>query len=230
MRCYLSTFTVFGFLIISGIADAQTCDHSNGISIHEKREGFISLFNGESFNGWTGDTVNYQIQNNCITTVTTDDKPDGNLMTVAEYGDFIIRFEFELTAGANNGLGLRGPVQGDVTHEGMEIQILDDNHEKYKDIKPYQFTGSLYGVAPAKRGHLRPVGEWNFAEVVLLGNTIKVKLNDTVILDYDWTQDIKNGTVDGLKHPGLLRKKGHIGFLGHGTIVRFRNIRIKKLD
>ncbi|HRN55528.1 MAG TPA: DUF1080 domain-containing protein [Agriterribacter sp.] len=226
MRYHLSTFTVAGFLIFSGITNAQT----HHISVNEKREGFRLLFNGNNFDGWTGDTVNYRIWNNCITTITTNDQPGGNLMTAAEYGNFIIRFEFELTAGANNGLGLRGPVEGDVTHEGMEIQLLDDNHEKYKDIKPYQFTGSLYGVAAAKRGHLRPVGEWNNAEVILAGNTIKVTLNGTVVLDYDWTEDLKNGTVDGLKHPGLLKKKGHLGFLGHGTIVRFRNIRIKKLD
>lgn len=226
MRFYFSTFTVFGFLAFSGITNAQSHD----ISANEKQQGFTSLFNGNNFDGWTGDTVNYQIRNNCIMTIATNDKPGGNLMTIAEYDDFIIRFEFALTAGANNGLGVRGPVEGDVTHEGMEIQLLDDQHEKYKDIKPYQFTGSLYGVAPAKQGHLRPVGEWNKAAVTVLGNTIKVILNDKVILDYDWTEDIKNGTADGVAHPGLLRKKGHVGFLGHGTIVRFRNIRIKKLN
>jgi len=30
-------------------------------------------------------------------------------------------------------------------------------------------------------------------------------------------------------HPGLARAAGHIGFLGHGTLVQFRNIRIKQL-
>lgn len=226
MRSHLSAFIFFGFIVFSGITNAQT----HHLSVNEKKEGFRSLFNGHNFDGWTGDTVNYQIEHNCITTVTTNDKSGGNLMTVAEYGDFVIRFEFALTAGANNGLGLRGPVEGDVTHEGMEVQLLDDQHEKYKDIKPYQFTGSLYGVGPAKKGHLRPVGEWNEAEVILLGHTIKVTLNDKVILDHDWAEDIKNGTADGLAHPGLLRKKGHVGFLGHGTIVRFRNIRIRQFD
>ena len=34
---------------------------------------------------------------------------------------------------------------------------------------------------------------------------------------------------DGKEHPGLFNKKGHIGFLGHGSPVKFRNIRIKEL-
>ena len=37
-------------------------------------------------------------------------------------------------------------------------------------------------------------------------------------------------TVDGRNHPGLFNKKGHIGLLGHGAGIQFRNIRIKSLD
>jgi hypothetical protein len=51
-----------------------------------------------------------------------------------------------------------------------------------------------------------------------------------VILDADITEARKNGTADGKEHPGLLRESGHIGFLGHGSNVQFRNIRIKDLS
>jgi len=49
-------------------------------------------------------------------------------------------------------------------------------------------------------------------------------------LDGDITEARKNGAADGKQHPGLLRDSGHIGFLGHGSIVQFRNIRIKDLS
>ena len=52
----------------------------------------------------------------------------------------------------------------------------------------------------------------------------------TVILDGDLTEARKNGAADGKSHPGLLRNSGHIGFLGHGSPVQFRNIRIKDLS
>ena len=50
-----------------------------------------------------------------------------------------------------------------------------------------------------------------------------------VILDGNIRDAVKNGTPDGKEHPGLFNKKGHIGFLGHGSPVKFRNIRIKEL-
>ena len=59
------------------------------------------------------------------------------------------------------------------------------------------------------------------------GPKVKVILNGTAILDADITEARKNGTVDGQKHPGLSRNSGHIGFLGHGSPVQFKNIRIK---
>jgi hypothetical protein len=94
----------------------------------------------------------------------------------------------------------------------------------------YQYHGSVYGTIPAKRGFLKPVGEWNYEEVIVRGPKIKVILNSTVILDGDLTEARKNGTADGKKHPGLMRETGHIGFLGHGSEVQFKNIRVKDLS
>jgi HEAT repeat protein len=188
-------------------------------------EGFISLFNGKDLTGWTGDTNGYVAENGEMIC-----RPGGNLYTENEYGDFVIRFEFKLTAGANNGLGIRAPLAGDAAYEGMEIQILDDSADQYKDLHPYQYHGSIYGVVPAERGHLKPVGEWNFEEVTAKGRRITVKLNGAAIVDADIDKASAPRAVDGKNHPGLKRDKGHIGFLGHGTVVEFRNIRIKELD
>jgi len=112
---------------------------------------------------------------------------------------------------------------------GMEIQVLDNTAEVYKDLHAYQYHGSVYGVVPAKREFLKPLGEWNSEEIIASGNHIKVIFNGTVIVDADIAEASKNGTVDGRPHPGLLRKEGHIGFLGHGSVVKFRNIRVKEL-
>ena len=111
----------------------------------------------------------------------------------------------------------------------MELQILDNTALIYKDLKPYQYHGSIYGVVPAKRGYLKPVGEWNSEEVIANGRQITVKLNGVTIVDADIDEASASGTIDGNEHPGLKREKGHIGFLGHGSHVEFRNIRIKEL-
>jgi hypothetical protein len=65
--------------------------------------------------------------------------------------------------------------------------------------------------------------------VVAKGNRITITLNGTVIVDGDIAEASANGTIDGQNHPGLKRQKGHVGFLGHGSVVKFRNIRVKEL-
>lgn len=195
----------------------------------EKREGFEPLFNGYNLDGWRGNKTQYQAIDGMIVVDPGASGRSGNLYTEKEYADFNFRFEFLLTPGANNGLGIRAPLTGDAAYGGVELQILDNTASIYANLKPYQYHGSLYGVAPAKRGYLKPVGEWNSQEVIIKGSRYKVILNGTTILDVDAKEAIKNGAMDGRDHPGLKNTKGHIGFLGHGSEVKFRNIRIKEL-
>jgi HEAT repeat protein len=195
----------------------------------EKKEGFKSLLNGKDLDHWIGNKTDYVMENNELL-VRPKRGGHGNLFTAEEYSDFIFRFDFKLTPGANNGLGIHTPLEGDAAYEGKELQILDDTAEIYANLQPYQYHGSVYGIIAAKRGALNPVGEWNSQEVVVKGNHIKITLNGTVIVDGDWKEASKNGTADHKDHPGLERNTGHIGFLGHGAELAFRNIRIKDLS
>jgi hypothetical protein len=194
----------------------------------EAKEGFSLLFDGTHINEWTGNTVGYVIKEGALV-VNPENGSGGDLFTKNEYGDFIYRFDFQLTPGANNGIGIHAPLQGDAAYLGMEVQVLDSEDPQYANLQPYQYHGSVYGVMPAKRGFLRPIGEWNNEEIMVKGTKIKVTLNGTVILEGDYMAASKNGTIDHNQHPGLLNKTGHIGFLGHGDILRFKNMRIKRL-
>ena len=194
----------------------------------EKEEGFILLFNGRNLDGWTGDKVSYKVEDGMIV-IDPGNDGGGNLYTEKEYSDFVFRFEFQLTPGANNGLGIRTPVEGDAAYVGMELQILDNTAAVFADLRPYQYHGSVYGVIAARRGFLRPIDEWNYEEVTVRGTKIRVELNGAVIVNGDIAEARDKGTADGADHPGLKNSKGHIGFLGHGSVVRFRNIRIKEL-
>lgn len=188
-------------------------------------DGFLPLFNGIDLSGWTGDTAGYRFEDDILIA-----DPKGNLYTEAEYGDFVLRFEFKLTPGANNGIGIRVPTDQKASQEGMEIQILDDSAEKFAEAKPWQRHGSVYGVVPAKTGHLKPVGEWNEEEITVHGTRVKVVVNGAVIVDADLAP-FRDGapTPDGKKHPGLKRTRGHISLAGHGSLLYFRNMRIKLL-
>jgi hypothetical protein len=200
---------------------------ANSLTEAEKAEGFTSLFNGKDLSNWAGNEHSYSVED--ATIVIRPDKSGGNLYTAEEYSDFVFRFEFKLTPGANNGLGIRTPIEGNAAYLGYELQILDNTAEVYAKLEPYQYHGSVYGIIPAKRGYLKPVGAWNSEEVYIKGDKIRITLNGTIIVDGDLKEASKNGTIDGLDHPGLQRSSGHIGFLGHGSLLWFRNIRIKEL-
>ena len=187
--------------------------------------GFTSLFTGTDLTGWAGAVDNYEVRDGAIVC-----KPGqgGTLHTKESYGDFIVRFEFLLPPGGNNGLAIRYPGSGDPAYTGMcELQVLDSEHPKYAKLDPRQYHGSAYGMAAARRGHLRPTGEWNEQQVTVQGSRITVELNGTTILD----ADLKDVTefLDGKAHPGKDLKEGFFGFAGHGDPVMFRRIAIKRL-
>ena len=200
---------------------------------------FEPLFDGHSLKGWV--LNNPRGDGYGVTNVVTEGITNavifcakgggGNLLTEKEYGDFVLRFDFRLRDGSNNGLAFRSPMSGgSLAYDGNELQVLDGvGYEQIHNatLQPSQFHGSLYGVAPAKRGALKPNGQWNHQEVTAIGRQIKVRLNSRTILDVD-INDITDPKVLK-KHPGLLRERGHIGFLGHNDYVEFANIRIKEI-
>ena len=234
-------------------------------------EGFVSLFNGKDLTGWYGsqmygvETIDVKLNNGTTKKEAVlaclpgrKAKGDrGNLLTVREYRNFILRFEFLMPENGNNGLGIRTPgPEVDAAYSGMcELQLLDDGGSSYYDaaakkdkLKPYQYTGSVYGVVPSRRdnvgkqiwgkdknftgggSYVRKPGMWNFEEVRVIGSEIEVYLNGYLVTKADVSAFKGDGdTPDGKKHPGLHNAKGHIGWLGHGHAVKWKNIRIKEL-
>jgi hypothetical protein len=214
-----------------------------GVFPQAQEEGFTPLFNGKDLTGWVygrraGGAENrtgrgYQVENGVLFTTKED---GGNLFTEKQYADFVLRFDFKLTENANNGIGIRAPLEGDAAYTGIEIQVLDDSGSEYTNLRPAQYHGSIYHMFPAKRGHQKPVGEWNSEEITVKGRQITVKLNGVTITDGN-LDDVKDEDLlsrhRDLSRPegsrGIANTRGHVGLLGHGTRVEFRNIRIREL-
>ena len=201
-------------------------EEANRLLASHGDDGFQSIFNGRDLRGWSGAVDDYMVQDGAILC-----KPNqgGTLYTDQQYGDFVVRLEFKLPEGGNNGLAIRYPGHGTPAYDGMtELQVLDSEHPKYATLDKRQYHGSAYGMVPATRGYLRPTGEWNFQEVTVRGPTIRVELNGSVILDADLSK--VNQFMQDTPHPGKDLTSGHFGFAGHNDPVAFRKIEIKRVD
>ncbi len=205
-----------------------SCATSSSGAKRVPESAFTQLFDGKTLNGWK--LINakgpaYYVKDGAIV---CPNKARGDLMTEKEYSDFILRLDFKTSPGGNNGIGIRTPLeQGEMAYIGNEIQILDDYHPKYNDLKVGQNCGSVYRTLPAKTGALKKAGEWNSIEIQAMGRHIRVILNGQEVVDGN-LNDVRD-TETLRRHTGMFRDRGHIGFLGHDTHVEFRNIRIHEL-
>lgn len=191
-------------------------------------EGFVEQINGKDLSNWQGALDSYEVVDGAIRCKV---KKGGDLLTKEPFENGIIRVEFKLPPGGNNGIALRTPLGGKSAADGLELQVIDSDgynaaHPK-SPLQPYQYHGSLYHCVGAKHGYLRPVGEWNFQEIEVQGQKIKVTLNGTKILDVD----IATFDRSQIAHPpkGLDNTQGFIGFAGHSDPVEFRSFKVKKL-
>jgi hypothetical protein len=203
-------------------AQAQDGQPLNQLTEQEKELGFELLFDGGPLSPeiWQSSIDGYPVKDGYFVC-----DRGGNLQTKKAYSDFIFRFEFKLPKNGNNGVGIRTTSPNlDAAYHGMELQIIDDD---YPNLQEWQHHGSIYGVVPAKVGSLKPIGEWNYEEIIAIGPFIKVIVNGQLIVDADIT-NVK--PIHDAEHPGLHNKSGFIGFLGHGDPVEFRNVRILDLS
>lgn len=194
-------------------------------------EGYQELINGRDLSNWQGAVDSYEVKDGQILC-----KPGkgGDLLSMEEYENFKLRVEFKLPPAGNNGIAIRTPLDGKSASDGLELQVIDSDGYNAKQaaagkpgLEPYQYHGSIYHCVGAKHGYLRPAGEWNFQEIEVQGQRIKVTLNGTTILD----ADIDTFDRSQIKHPpkGLDRRSGHIGFAGHSDPVAFRSFKVKRL-
>jgi hypothetical protein len=203
-------------------------DEANKMLAQRDSSGFVELNNARDLSNWQGAVSSYEIVDGAI--VCKKGK-GGDLLSKDEYENFVLRVEFKLPAGGNNGIALRTPLGGHSSKDGLELQVIDSDgynaaHPK-APLKPYQYHGSLYNCVGAKHGFLRPVGEWNFQEIEVRGQKIKVTLNGTKILDVDI--DAFDRSQIEAPPKGLDRRKGLIGFAGHSDPVSFRSFKVKPL-
>ena len=207
----------------------------NELTEKEQKEGWILLFDGKTLDGWKTNEMKPSktpVEDACINPY----KCGGYLMVhEKQWGDFVLRIDFKISEKCNSGIFLRTyPLHGvggkSVGYNGLEMQILDSG------TKGYQDTGALYDLVRPNVNAMKPVGEWNHAEIVCKANIVVIKLNGEQVASMDldeWTEP--NKRPDGTEHkfPTAWKdhpREGYIGLQDHGHPVWFKNIKLKPLE
>lgn len=192
-------------------------DTANKLSAAEAKEGFKLIFDGKTLDGWkyrrNEGKRSWSVQNGMLVNALGKDEHGTDIHTEAKYRDFIARYEFQVPPGANSGFYLRGR---------HEIQIFDDAKSGKAELGG---NGAIYNVKPVSIFASRKAGQWQQAEVKIVGQKITVILNGVKVHDaVDCPKATGGHLDDNLDQPGPILLQGDHGSVG------FRNIRIKQLN
>ena len=225
------------------LANVGCSEKPNSLSPLEVSDGFELLFNGDNLDGWRAymsDPIEdaWSVEDGMM--VLKSGSPKGshaNIMTVQEFDDFELRWDWKIEPGANTGLMFHvkeGPKMPYLT--GPEYQILDNEgfrSGKGEPVPPKEHTASHYAIEPAFEDATKPIGEWNKSRILVEGDSVTYWLNGTKTAGYEmhskkWNSQVASAKFGKWNLYGTTGE-GHIVLQDHGHGAWFRNIRIKKL-
>jgi hypothetical protein len=165
--------------------------------------------------------------------VLTRSGPGGDLMTVEQYGDFEMRFEWKVPENGNSGIIYRiAETEQYPWQTGPEYQVL--HNQGHADGKnPITSAGSNYAVNPPVKDVTKPVGEWNEGRLLVRGHHVEHWLNGVKVVEYeigsaDWEARVKASKFAKVANYGRM-KRGYIALQDHGDAVSYRNLKIRPL-
>jgi hypothetical protein len=249
MKRYVTASLLSSIIIFSACSSSNVASSGgslNQLSANEAKDGWQLLFDGKTTNGWhtygkseVGQA--WKVVDGALYFDTTQKQGrriigGGDLITNEEYENFHLQLEWKVAPGANSGvifLVHEDTAQFKATYlTGPEMQVLDNDLHPDAKIHKHR-AGDLYDLIPSSKETVKPVGEWNLAEIKLNAGKLDLYLNghhavSTTMWDDNWNQLVAGSKFKDW--PGFAKyKKGKIALQDHGNTVWFRNIKIKKL-
>lgn len=238
----------------ASVAKLSSPTQLNRLSDEEKSEGWLLLWNGANFDGWRGvgldrvPAAHWLVEDGTIKKVATGEVPrqadgqpvqGGDLMTVAAFTDFELRFEWKISPAGNSGVKYNVSEEMSKAYApqhaaiGFEYQILDDTANPDAAVGPTHTAAALYDLIAPEGKSLKPVGEFNEARIILKGNHGEHWLNGTKVLEFGLETPEMTKLVAASKYRNITdfakKRPGHIVLQDHGDTVWFRNIKIRLL-
>ncbi len=216
-------------------SDVPTQEMPNTLTDAERAAGWELLFDGETMDGWRGYNEPSGPPRGWAAVDGTLQRtgPGGDIVTERTFTDFELTLEWRLEEGGNSGIFYRA-AEGEewIYHSAPEMQVLDD--ERHPDGQsPLTSAGANYGLDPAPRGVVRPVGEWNSVRIVVRGSHVEHWMNGRRVVSYElgspeWAEKVANSKFSQWPAYGQATS-GHIGLQDHGDPVWYRNMKVREL-
>ena len=221
-------------LALPGALEAQEGQRANTLTEIERAQGWRLLFDGRSMDGWRG----YMSEAlpggwKAVDGLLTRTARAGDIITDEKFRDFELTFEFNVAPGGNSGIFYRAIEGPDlIYYAAPEYQVLDDAAHR-DGSSPLTSTGANYAINPASPGITKPAGEWNSGRILVNGNHVEHWLNGQKVVEYelgsaDWTRRVAESKFNQWPEYGKA-SEGHIGIQDHGSMVQYRNIKIRVL-
>ncbi len=228
--------------------ETKTTDSSSVTKDATNTDGWISLFDGKTTNGWHkfgGGPVGpaWKVADGVLYLDTTEKKDwqtkgGGDIATDDEFENFDLKLEWKIAPKGNSGIMFYVHEDADTAkfkypwYTGPEMQVLDNEGHADGKIEKHH-AGDLYDLIASSKQAANPVGEWNKVEIKAVNGKLDLYLNgvntvSTTMWDDNWKKLIAGSKFKAMEGFGTY-KKGRICLQDHGNMVSYRNIMIKKM-
>ncbi len=221
--------------LISSLTTACTTHPSTGVSPASATVApgqWRSLSDPGAWRGYKTDTIpaRWTFANGVLSKT----RSVADIVSKDEFGNFELELEWKIGDAGNSGIFYRGTEEYDhIYWTAPEYQLLD-NIKADDNKTPLTRAAAVYGLYPAPDGHVKPVGEWNTARIVVNGAHVEHWLNGYLMEQYelwspDWETRVKASKFGAWPNYGRARR-GHLALQGdHNGELAFRNVRIRTL-
>jgi hypothetical protein len=237
MKLILSFF--FLATVFTRCTSSKTTN-DNMLTDNETKEGWKSLFDGKTMNGWrpyqNKKTDSWEVVDgvmHCKGSATNKSDMQADMITNDQYENFELSVDWKISKAGNSGIMYMVTEEFPTAYlSGPEYQLIDEPNFPEK-LEDWQKVGANYAMDPAPTAKSKPFGEWNNTKIIVNKGHVEHWLNGEKIVSYElWTDDWKRKKEMGKwkDAPGYgLAKKGYIALQDHGSEAWFKNIKIKEL-
>ncbi len=245
-KSYLATLAAVGLWTACSAPKSEETMTSDTVAVAASpMEEWTPLFDGQTLSGWSkyggGEAgKGWKVENgelylDAANKANWGEGDGGDIVTNEEYENFHFKTEWKISPNGNSGIIFlvhESPEFERTYQTGPEMQVLDnDGHPDGKIIS--HRSGDLYDLIVSSEETVKPVGEWNQAEIIVNRGKLDLILNGvTVVSTTMWTPEWDALVADSKfkDMPGFAKyKKGKIALQDHGDVVHYRNLVIKRL-